>query len=84
MLARKWPKGDRELAASRPGRNRGELALGGRARRPLLRCASGAHGGCCCGLLLVEVKYGAQGDVDLHEFVWVQAAGEVAQALRVD
>jgi hypothetical protein len=43
-----------------------------------------AHGGCCCGHLLVEVRYGAQGDVDLHEFVWVQAAGEVAQALRVD
>ena len=36
------------------------------------------------GTCLVEVKNGAQGDVDLHEFASVQAAGEVAQALRVD
>jgi hypothetical protein len=28
-----------------------------------------------------EVKYGAQCDVDLHEFFRVQAAGEVAEAL---
>jgi hypothetical protein len=34
--------------------------------------------------LSFEVKYGAQCDVDLHEFVPVQAACEVAEALRVD
>ena len=31
-----------------------------------------------------EVKYGAQCDVDLHEFLRVQAASEVTEALRVD
>ena len=31
-----------------------------------------------------EVKYGAQRDVELHEFFGVQAAREVAEALRVD
>ena len=41
--------------------------------------------GCrCCGHLSFEVKYGAQCDVDLHEFVRVEAAREVAEALRVD
>jgi hypothetical protein len=38
----------------------------------------------CCGLLSFEVKYGAQRDVDLHELLRVQAAREVAEALRVD
>ena len=31
-----------------------------------------------------EVKYGAQRDVDLREFIWVQAAREFAEALRID
>jgi hypothetical protein len=34
--------------------------------------------------LSVEIKYGAQRDVDLHELVRVQAACDVAKALRVD
>ena len=34
--------------------------------------------------LLVEVKYGAECDVDLHESVRGQAACEVAEALRID
>jgi hypothetical protein len=34
--------------------------------------------------LLFEVKYGAQRNVDLHEFVWVQTAREVTEALWVD
>jgi hypothetical protein len=37
-----------------------------------------------CGHLSFEVKHGAQCDVDLHEFVRVQAACEVTEALRVD
>ena len=36
------------------------------------------------GILSFEVKYGAQCDVDLHEFLRVQAAREVTEALRVD
>jgi len=38
----------------------------------------------CCGYPSFEVKYGAQCDVDLHEFLRVQAASEVTEALRVD
>jgi len=34
--------------------------------------------------LSFEVKHGAQRDLDLHEFRRVQAAREVAEALRVD
>jgi len=45
---------------------------------------SAGNGNAAAGQLLVEVKYGAQGDVYLHEFVRGQAACEVAKALRVD
>jgi hypothetical protein len=37
-----------------------------------------------CGHLSFEVEYGAQCDVDLREFLRVQVAREVAEALRVD
>ena len=52
-------------------------------RRDLVRFFSPK---CCrrCWHLSFEVKYGAQRDVDLHEFLRVQAARELTEALRVD